>query len=138
MADVGRGSGSWVNEDNFQVGDRRVPLNAPALKGSLSLGVDRLPIPINGEIGVRYQSEFPVESGDYVGKACLGDAFAATADCVSEAFLVDASVGWERIMGTDLSLRLAVRNLLDEDFQPFLGVPHQGRQLLLRFEYLLR
>ena len=133
-----RGSGSWVNEDNFQVGDRRVPLNAPGLKASLSLGVDGLPVPINGEIGVRYQSEFPVESGDYVGKACLGDAFAATADCVSEAFLVDASVGWERIMGSDLSVRLAVRNLLDEDFQPFLGVPHQGRQLLLRLEYLLR
>ena len=133
-----RATGSWVSDDNFQVGDRRVPLNAPALKGSLGLIVDRLSVPVSGEVGVRYQSEFPVESGEYVGKACLGADFAATADCVPDAVLVDAAVGWERIGGSDASLRLAIRNLFDTDFQPFLGVPQQGRQISLRLEYLLR
>lgn len=133
-----RATGSWISDDHFDVDGRLVPLNAPALKGSLALTVDRLAVPLNGEIAVRYQDRFPVASGDYVGTDCIGIAGPLDQGCVSEAVLLDASLGYENLFGSGANLRLAVRNLLDEDYQPFLGVPVQGRQILLRAEYRIR
>ena len=130
-----RATGSWVSDDHFDVEGRLVPLNAPGLKGSLALTVDRLAIPVNGELAVRYQDRFPVASGDYVGTDCIGVAGPLDQGCVPEAVLLDAAVGYENLFGSGANVRLALRNLLDEDYQPFLGVPVQGRQLLLRLEY---
>jgi outer membrane receptor protein involved in Fe transport len=93
---------------------------------------------VTGEVGVRYQSRFPVASGDFVGTACVGVTGPLAGDCVPAATLVDASVGWEELLGSGATLRLAVRNVLNEDYQPFLGVPVQGRQVLMRMEYRVR
>jgi iron complex outermembrane receptor protein len=133
-----RATGSYVSDDHFDVEGRLVPLNAPALKGSLGLGFDGFAVPVSGEVGLRYQSRFPVASGDYVGTACVGVTGPLAGECVPDATLLDAAVSWTGLLGSDATVRLAIRNLLDEDYQPFLGVPVQGRQILVRMEYRLR
>ncbi len=133
-----RATGSWISDDHFDVEGRLVPLNAPALKGSLALTVDRFAVPLNGELAVRYLDRFPVASGDYVGTDCIGVAGPLDQGCVPEAVLLDAAVGYENLFGSGVNIRLALRNLLDQEYQAFLGVPVQGRQLLVRLEYRIR
>ncbi|HSM60209.1 MAG TPA: hypothetical protein VK849_05405, partial [Longimicrobiales bacterium] len=132
------GALSWVSEDHFEVDGRIVPLNAPALKGSLALGVDDLPTPVSGEVRLRYHSGFPVSSGDYVGTACLGESGPLVEECVDDAALVDVSLGYQGVLTRDLGVRVSATNVLDTDYRSFVGVPTTGRQILVRLDYRLR
>lgn len=132
------GSLSWISDDHFEVDERLVPLNAPALKGTLALAVANLPAPVTGDVRVRHHSGFPVSSGDYVGTACLGVTGSLVEDCVDAATLLDLSLGLEDLMGSGLALRVNATNLLGTSYRPFVGVPIIGRQLLTRLEYRLR
>ena len=132
------GTASWMSDDHFIVDGRVVPLNAPDFKGNLSLAFGDLPVPLVGEVGLRHHSGFPVASGEYVGLKCLGESGPLVEACVSDATLLDASVGYEGLFGSDLALRVSVRNLLDREYRPFVGVPTTGRQLMARLEYRVR
>lgn len=132
------GSGSWMSDDHFRVDGRLVPMNAPELKGALALAVANLSVPIHGDVRLRYHSGFPVSSGDYVGTACLGVTGPLVDDCVDSATLVDLSLGFERILGPSVALRISATNVLGTDYRPFVGVPTMGRQVLTRLEYRLR
>ena len=62
-----------------------VTLNAPTQKGSLSLGYGAEDRPFNGEVRVRYNNEFPVLSGVYVGTACIVGGTAPTVSVASSS-----------------------------------------------------
>lgn len=130
-------SGSWVSDDSFDVEGRRVPLNAPELKGTLALAAADPASPVSGEVRLRYHSGFPVVSGDYVGTACLGESGPLVEECVDAAALVDLALGYQ-LLGPDLSLRLSILNVLGTDYRGFVGVPTTGRQVVTRLEYRLR
>ncbi|HSG48782.1 MAG TPA: TonB-dependent receptor [Longimicrobiales bacterium] len=129
---------SWMSDDHFVVEGRVVPLNSPDFKGNLSLAFADLPVPVVGEVGLRHHNGFPVASGEYVGLECLGESGPLVEACVSGATLLDATIGYEGLFGSDLALRVSVRNILDEEYRPFVGVPSTGRQIMARLEYRLR
>jgi outer membrane receptor protein involved in Fe transport len=55
-------------------------------------------------------------------------------DCVSSYTLVDLLAGYE-LPVPGASLQLSISNLLDEDYQSFIGVPVIGRMAILRLKY---
>jgi len=132
------GSLSWVSKDHFDVDGRLVPLNAPELRSSLALGVDARPLPLSGEVRLRYHSGFPVVSGDYEGTACLGRTGLLVEACVPDAALVDVSLGYQGVLMRDVGVRVGVMNVFDSPYRSFVGVPTTGRQIVARLEYRLR
>jgi outer membrane receptor for ferrienterochelin and colicins len=132
------GTLSWVSRDHFDVDGRQVPLNAPEMKGTFTVGVDDLPMPVSAELRLRHHSGFPVVSGDYEGTACLGRTGLLVEACVADATLVDVSLGYQGLLTPDLGLRVNVVNVLDSAYRSFVGVPTTGRQIVARLEYRLR
>lgn len=132
------GTLSWVSKDRFDVDGRQVPLNAPEMKGTFAVGVDDLPMPLSGEVRLRYHSGFPVVSGDYEGTACLGRTGQLVESCVADATLLDVSLGYRGVLTPDLGLRVNVMNVLDSAYRSFVGVPTTGRRIVARLEYRLR
>jgi hypothetical protein len=64
-------STSLVNEDHFRTEGEIIALNAPKAKVNVSLGYRDEPMGFNGELRVRHQGAFPVNSGVYVGLNCI-------------------------------------------------------------------
>jgi outer membrane receptor protein involved in Fe transport len=88
---------SFVSDDFFRlpVGDRDttvVALNAPKRKGSATLGYRNLGMGLNGELRVRYNSEFPANSAGYVGLNCVDSTLAG--ECVKSYTLLDLTAGY--------------------------------------------
>ncbi|MEX2609493.1 MAG: TonB-dependent receptor, partial [Gemmatimonadota bacterium] len=128
---------SWVSDDHFDVQELNgvVTLNAPTRKGSLSLGYGAEDRPFNGEVRVRYNNEFPVQSGVYEGTACIQGGNAPTQECVESYTLLDLQLGY-RLPGLDgAALQLNVQNLLDEEYRSYPGTPAVGTLALLRLTY---
>jgi iron complex outermembrane receptor protein len=133
------GTGSLVNADHFTTASvGTVTLNAPKKKGSLSVNY-RNPTSLSGEVRLRWNDEFPVQSGVYVGTKCLGGAAdLLTQDCVKSYTLLDASASYALKALHGAELQFSVNNILDEDYQSFIGVPSIGRMALLRVRYTLK
>ena len=141
-------SASWVEDDFFVIrGDEEIDapelitdvneilsLNAPDFKSSVSLGYRDGTVTAEGR--VRFTSEFPVASADYVGLACVPGLLVAGSlrDCVESSTLVDLLMGY-RLPGTGAEIQLQVSNLLDEGYRSFVGVPEIGRLALLQLKY---
>ncbi|MGD2069422.1 MAG: TonB-dependent receptor [Gemmatimonadota bacterium] len=146
------GTASWVSDDFFivdQETDKEVEdfdrvedvnevlgLNAPDFKGSVTLGYrnDRF----TGEGRFRYTSEFPVNSADFVGLACLpglseGDVIRG---CIESASIFDLLLGY-RFPDLGAELQLNVQNLFDTGYRSFVGVPEIGRFLMIQMKYEL-
>ncbi|HEY0025242.1 MAG TPA: TonB-dependent receptor [Longimicrobium sp.] len=134
------GSVSWVNENVWRTTNAGlVTLNAPRFKGGLALDYDNDDTGLFGEIRMRYNDEFPVNSGVYVGTECLnrpGDTPPALQEsCVDAYTLFDLNLGYRLPMVQGATVNLLVNNLLDEGYRPFPGSPSLGRMLIARVKY---
>lgn len=130
-------TGSLVSDDFFQLplGDRDttvVALNAPKKKASANLVYRNTLRGLNAEVRVRYTDEFPANSAGYVGLKCVDSTLQG--DCVKSYTLIDLGGGY-RLPFQGASLQLSVNNLLDEDYQSFIGVPIVKRMAILRLRY---
>lgn len=130
-------SGSFTNQDVFETSSgMKVMLNAPKKRGSVTLGYADSSRPISGELRVRYNDQFPVSSGVYVGTRCIGDTSALAEDCVDSYALLDLSLGYRLPFRRNAaSLDLFVQNLLDEEYRSFPGAPTIGRLAVVRLKY---
>ncbi|MGQ0561585.1 MAG: TonB-dependent receptor [Gemmatimonadota bacterium] len=134
-------TGSLVSDDffNLPLGSGRtdstvVALNAPKKKGTAALTYRNLTSGLNGEVRLRYTDEFPANSAGYVGLGCVAGAPAGSGECVKAYTLLDFTAGY-KIPLLNATLQLTVNNLLDEDYQAFIGTPITGRMALLRVKY---
>jgi outer membrane receptor for ferrienterochelin and colicins len=126
-------NGSLVNKDVFttRLGEL-VTLNAPKTKGSVALNYRNDGTGFNAEGRMRYTAGFPVNSGVFIGTACIDPENELAEPCVSAYTLADLTLGY-RIPGfRGTSLQLSVQNLLDERYRSFPGVPEIGRMAILR------
>ena len=130
---------SFVNQDVFETESAGlVTLNAPKRKGTLALLYRNDDAGFNGEARMRYNDAFPVNSGVYVGTACLGGEYAKgalTEECVDSYTLFDLTLGYQvpGLRGT--ALQMTVQNLFDESYRAFPGAPFIGRMALVRLKY---
>ncbi|HEX6372234.1 MAG TPA: TonB-dependent receptor [Longimicrobium sp.] len=134
------GSVSWVNENVWETTNAGlVTLNAPRFKGGLALDYDNDDTGLFGEVRMRYNDEFPVNSGVYVGTSCLnqpGDTPPALQeDCVDAYTLFDLNLGYRLPMVRGATLNVLVNNVLDEQYRPFPGSPSLGRMVIARIKY---
>jgi len=134
------GSVSFVNENAWETESAGlVTLNAPQWKGGVSLDYDNDDTGLFGQIRMRYNDEFPVNSGVYIGTRCLnqpGDPPTdLQEDCVESYTLFDLNLGYRLPMVRGATLNVLVNNLLDEDYRPFPGSPTLGRMLIARIKY---
>jgi outer membrane receptor for ferrienterochelin and colicins len=131
-------SASWVNENVFTTdAGFNVMLNAPARKGTVSLGYRNTVSPFSGELRARYSDSFPVTSGVYIGSQCLDPTSTnpLIEPCVASYTLMDANLGYRIPRFDGASLNLSVQNLLNEPYRSFPGSPEIGRMAMLRLRY---
>jgi outer membrane receptor for ferrienterochelin and colicins len=133
---------SFVSDDHFILPldgvDQVVALNAPKRKGTVGLNYRNMTSGWNGEIRLRHNAEYPVNSAGYVGMQCVDFTFGPTVrneECVQSFNLLDVAVGYRLPMMRGASIQLNVQNLLNEDFRAFVGTPTIGRLALLRLKY---
>jgi iron complex outermembrane receptor protein len=113
--------------------DQPVALNAPKEKGTATLTYRDTGAGFNGELRARFNGEFPANSAGYIGLRCI-DA-AAEGECVESYTLFDLNVGYSLPQMPGASVQLNISNLLDEDYQSFIGVATVGRLAMLRLRY---
>jgi iron complex outermembrane receptor protein len=119
------GTISWVEKDSFLTGDegdpatREVALNAPKWKGSATVGYRAPDSGWNGAVRGRYVDGFPVASGVYIGE-------------VESYAVFDLNVGYTFPGRSGLTVQLDISNILDDNYQSFVGVPEFGRYSVLR------
>ena len=131
---------SFVNENVWDTDNAGlVTLNAPRWKGGLSLDYDNDDTGLFGQVRMRYNDEFPVNSGVYIGTRCLnkpGDTpNPLQEDCVDSYTLFDVNLGYRLPMVRGATLNVLVNNLLDEGYRPFPGSPTLGRMVIARIKY---
>lgn len=113
--------------------DQPVALNAPKEKGTATITYRDIDRGFNGELRARFNGEFPANSAGYIGLRCI-DA-AAEGECVDSYTLLDLNLGYNIRQLPGASVQLNISNLLDEDYQSFIGVATVGRLALLRLRY---
>ena len=133
-------SASYMSEDVFETENAGVvTLNSPQRKGTLALDYDNDDTGLFGQVRARYSDGFPVNSGVYIGTACLnepGDPVPALQEaCVDSYTLFDVNVGYRLPMVPGATLNVLVSNLLNADYRPFPGVPTMGRTVIARIKY---
>lgn len=134
------GSVSFVNENVWDTESAGlVTLNAPRWKGGVTLDYDNDDTGLFGQVRARYNEAFPVNSGVYIGTACLnepGDPVNPLQEsCVDSYTLFDLNLGYRLPMVQGATLNVLVNNLLDEEYRPFPGSPTMGRMLIARIKY---
>ena len=135
-------TGSWVSDNYFDLteidnGIAPIALNAPALKGSLSLAYRNARSGINAEVRARANAEFPAESAGFTGTICETGPrsdILFSEDCVSGYTLVDLTAGY-KIPTTRATLQVTVSNIFNEPYRSFVGVPEIGRFLMAQVKY---
>ena len=123
------GSYSWVskecldfNDDGVCTSAVDVALNAPTKKGSLGFRFDRPGTGLTLGARARYSSDFPMNSGVYVGMVDSYTVFDANA-----AYRVP---GYEGFI-----VSLTVNNIANDEHREFIGAPEVGRLALLKLQY---
>ncbi|HEX6373761.1 MAG TPA: TonB-dependent receptor [Longimicrobium sp.] len=134
------GSVSFVNENMWDTDNAGlVTLNAPRWKGTIALDYDNDDTGVFGEVRMRYNDAFPVNSGVYIGTRCLnepGDPVnPLQEECVQSYTLFDLNLGYRLPMVQGATLNILVNNVLDEEYRPFPGTPTMGRMLIARVKY---
>ena len=136
-------TGSWVSDDYFDLteidnGIAPIALNAPALKGSLSLAYRNARAGFNAEVRVRANAGFPAESAGYTGITCETGTPPNTLlfeeECVDGYTLVDVTAGY-KIPNTRATLQVTISNLFDEGYRSFVGVPEIGQFIMAQVKY---
>ncbi len=145
------GSASFVSEDYFpdattaalfgidqklDNGVAAIALNAPKSKFSLGLAFREPRWGFNAETRMRYSSEFPAESADFVGTACVsnGQGGVFEEDCVESIALVDVTLGY-KLPTTNATLQVAISNIFGTPYRSFVGVPNIGRFAMFKVKY---
>jgi len=123
-------------EEGLENGVAPLALNAPAFKGSFSVGYRNLLSGFSAEARFRYQDEFPAESAGFVGTECIsgGSGSILEEGCVDSFGLLDLTLGY-RLPNTGATLQVAATNLLDKDYRSFVGVPEIGRFVMVQVKY---
>lgn len=120
------GNLSLVNKDEFEAGEGAeaevVPLNAPKVKGGVSLGYRAGENGFNGSFAFRHQGGFSANSGVYIGE-------------VDDHQVFDLNVGYRFARFRSLQVQLDVQNVFDAEYRTFVGTPQLGRFALLRVRY---
>ena len=134
------GTVSFVNENAWNTENAGlVTLNAPRWKGGVTLNYDNDDTGLFGEVRMRYNDAFPVNSGVYIGTRCLNEPGDTPnplqEECVQSYTLFDANLGYRLPMVRGTTLNVLVNNLLNEDYRPFPGSPTMGRMLIARIKY---
>lgn len=126
------GSFSHVNTDCFDSNEDGdcddvvdIALNAPKNKGSLMARWDDDASGLSFGGRARFVSDFPMNSGVYVGD-------------IESYTVIDANVGYRLPWIAGSSITLQVYNVFDEEHQEFIGAPEIGRLALLRFMYSMQ
>ncbi len=128
-------SGSFVSDNYFETEGQIITLNASNRKVNASFGYRDEDMGFNGEVRLRYNSEFPVNSGAFIGLQCVSDAYSSTAPCVEAYTLADLTLGYKLPGIRGASVQFSVQNLLDSGYRSFVGAPEIGRMALLRLRY---
>lgn len=134
------GTVSFVNENLWDTENAGlVTLNAPRWKGGVTLDYDNDDTGLFGEVRMRYNDAFPVNSGVYVGTRCLNgpddEENPLQEDCVESFTLFDLNLGYRLPMVQGATINVLVNNLLDDGYRPFPGSPTMGRMLIARIKY---
>lgn len=126
-------AGSLVSDDHFRTEGQIITLNAPELKGSVSLGYRNSGRGFNADARIRYSDGFPVNSGVFVGIQCIEPN--GMGECVESHTLADLTLGYELPQFTGATVQLTVQNIFDAEYRSFVGVPEIGRLALVRVKY---
>jgi iron complex outermembrane receptor protein len=134
---------SFVSDDHFIIPldgvNQVVAMNAPARKATATLTYRNLTTGWNGELRLRHNAAYPVNSAGYVGmRGCVDFDFGAAVlnePCVQSFNILDAGIGYRLPMLRGASLQLSVQNLLNDEFRAFVGTPTLGRKTMLRLRY---
>jgi outer membrane receptor for ferrienterochelin and colicins len=145
------GTFSWVQDNYFadpataaafnmdvglENGIAPLALNAPASKGTFSVGFRDVGAGFNAEVRLRMQAEFPAQSAGFVGTECItnGNGGLIEEACVDSFALVDMTLGY-KLPNSGATLQFSATNLLDSAYRSFVGVPQIGRFMMLQVKY---
>lgn len=116
---------SVVDKDEFRTEGENaeiVPLNAPTVKGTGTVRYRDEGTGLNGMLRFRAQNGFPANSGVYIGD-------------VPGFGVLDLGVGYRLPGARDIWLQVDVQNVLDNQYQTFVGAPPLGRLGIVRLRY---
>ena len=118
---------AFISADEFtanegEIDEEVIPLNAPTMKGTGSVRYRNDDSGITGQFRARYVNGFPANSGVYSGDV---EGYAS----------FDVTAGYRLPFMQGVSLTVDVQNVLNTDYQTFVGTPALGRFTLLRLMY---
>ena len=118
---------AFISDDEFvanegEVDEETIPLNAPTMKGTGSVRYRNNLLGVNGQFRARYVNGFPANSGVYSGDVDSYTSF-------------DITAGYDLPFLPGASLTVDVQNVLNSDYQTFVGTPALGRFTLIRLMY---
>jgi len=117
---------SLVDKDRFEVQgepNSYIALNSPKNKIAASANYEIEKIGLNVGVRFRWQDDFPVRSGVYIGRV---DAF----------YSVDLSLGYNLPFSENTRVSVNVQNLTDNLHNEFIGSPKIGRLGLIRLAHI--
>jgi outer membrane receptor for ferrienterochelin and colicins len=124
---------SWVNKDYFSKevtkGPTDIALNAPANKAAAYGRFRQGATGFMAEARVRYVAGFPINSGVYVTPLTAD----GSRESINDYTLVDTQIGYQFKWG--MMATLNVQNLLNRNYQTFVGLPQLGRLVMTRLTY---
>lgn len=119
---------AWVSDNQFVANEgtpreETIPLNAPTTKLTGSVRYRNDVAGFNGQVRGRHVNGFPANSGVYTGQ-------------VDGYNVMDLTLGY-RLPGAlnAATLTLDMQNVLDHEYQTFVGTPRLGRFTMLRLMY---
>lgn len=116
---------SVIDKDEFESSGENpeiVPLNAPTVKGTGALRYRDEATGLNGMLRFRAQNGFPANSGVYIGD-------------VGGYGVLDFGLGYRIPGARNVWLQVDVQNVLDNQYQTFVGTPELGRLGIVRLRY---
>ena len=113
------GNYSFVSKDLFETDLRDIALNAPTNKFGANVQYLNTNLGVGAGVRMNFVAGFPVNSGVYIGE-------------VESYYTIDLNVGYDIPFGPSPRLSLTVQNLLNNEYQPFIGAPEIGRLSLVR------
>jgi len=124
---------SFVNKDYFSKavtkGPTDIALNAPANKAAAYGRFRQGATGFMAEARVRYVAGFPINSGVYVTPLTAD----GSRESINDYTLVDTQIGYQFKWG--MMATLNVQNLLNKNYQTFVGLPQLGRLIMTRLTY---
>ena len=131
------GGYSHMSEDYIAItGGAPIALNAPKDRASLNLSFRDVVSGFSASGGVRFSSEFPVQSANFNATECItgGSGPANEEKCVNKYAIFDISAAYH-VPTTAATLQLSINNLLDTGYRSFAGAPKIGRFAMIRVKY---